>query len=869
VPIFRGHRDIDVVSARAPVPRVIGRAGPVGFCLDVPPETDTSQWEARVLGDAFVPPAVRLDTTLCFEGPVPAALGDGDRQLCAVLRDRFDGTTQRLPCRAFRLESDDRALAELEGKLPAAIAGGAPTLDALSDAARAGGFEGLALRARLIAAYALRREGTEAARAGAAQRLREDPPWVRAPAAARWAGPLDYERASLALDAHADLAGCWRLLRDAERSFRLAGDRKWIAVAGKQAEVLSRAGALAEANERLRFAVAACGSAPCEPSLVRAAESTWAWLTASDPDATAEEIVEARRRVEAILAGDAPPQERLERANLLLNEAFLEERLGRSPSHPLARARELLGSDGSARGRDLSGWADLVEARRDLAAGEPRRAVALADRLAGSGASPRLRAYAASCAAAAHRLLGDLERARAGYAAALALHGASIATPLAQDEPLGPGQQAEDAYAAARVEIELGRPEAAWSVLRALDDGAATPPLSSPAPIEPWLAVLAELEAPASAPRREQREAIRWATLDRMREAVGAEGTKGPVPPGDDAVDFRAFPLDDEVVLLRRLPNGKIETYRRTAIRREALVATIAAARGALDRGTVDDARWDAIVEPLGRAFAPRAEDLGATTSFAMHGILQDVPLAALRVPAGGAPRWLAELTVPVHHPAGAARQAREGAAAPGRAVVVSDPRGDLGPAADAERFARFGRATTILRGSGATREALRGALSGAYLLHLDAHARYEPAFPELSTILLADGAATGQELAAWASGLALANLSGCGTGRAPVSADSGRFGIAGLLARSGGAWVVGARAPLANAAAADFNRAFYAALDAGAAVPQAFGRGLEGARARRPASQWGALLLLRGAGGDPGGQSGGPRTPYLAGGVR
>lgn len=867
--MFRGHRDVDVAATPAPVPRVIGRATPIGFCLDAPPETDTSQWDARLFDGGFVPPVARLGTTVCFDAPVPPALADGSRTICPVLRDRFDGATQSLPCLPFRLETDDRKVAELEKRIPAAIGSGAPALDALSDEAGRAGFAGLAFRTHLIAAYVARREGTTAARAGAAQRLREDPPWVRSAAGTRWAGALDYERASLALDAHADLAGCWRILREAERSFRLGGDRKWIAVVGKQAEVLSRAGALAEAKERLRFAVAACAAAPCDPALVRAAEGTWAWLIASDPDALDDEIDSAARRMTAIAADPAAPQDHLEQANLLLNLAFLEVRRGRSPADALARARGLIAAGTSARARDLSGWADLAEARRDLGAGDARGALAACVRIAASDAGPRLQAFAASCAASAHRRLGELDRASASYARALEFHAASNATRIPGEEPVGPSQQAEDAYAAARVEVERRRPDAAWAILRALDAEAPAPSSAAPQAIEPWLAVLTELEAPASAPRREQREPIRWAALDTLHEAMRS-GEPGDAAPAldDAAVDYRAFPLDDEVIVLRRLPGRRIVTYRRTPVPRGALVARIVATRDALERGTLDDARWDELVEPLSRAVAPRSEDLGAVTTFAMHGILQDAPLAALRVPGATPRRWLGEITAPVHLPAGARPEDRDPGGAAGGTVVVSDPRGDLSVAAAGASAWPEGPAT-ILRGADATREAVRRALPGAGRLHVDAHARYEPAFPELSTIVLADGAVTGQELAAWAPGLALANLSGCGTGRAPVSADRGRFGIAGLLARSGVGWVVGARAPLADAAAAEFNRAFYAGLAGGAGVPEAFRRALDDVRGRRPASQWGAFVLLRGTTANSGGQTAEPRTPQLVGGMR
>ena len=46
-PVFRGHRELDTDRR----PWVLGRAAPVGLCLDVPAETDTSQWEMRLFAE--------------------------------------------------------------------------------------------------------------------------------------------------------------------------------------------------------------------------------------------------------------------------------------------------------------------------------------------------------------------------------------------------------------------------------------------------------------------------------------------------------------------------------------------------------------------------------------------------------------------------------------------------------------------------------------------------------------------------------------------------------------------------------------------------------------------------------------------------
>ena len=861
VPVLRGHADLDISSPDAPVPRVLGRSTPLGFCVDAPPETDTSQWEARLFGEAYVAPALRLDTTICFESRIPDQLRDGRHELCARLRDRFDGKEQALPCLPFRLEADDATFHDIEKGIPAALAArgeAAPRLDALADQARAHGDPALALRLKLIAAYTLRREGSAASRAEASERLHDEPAWIGSPASARWAGQLAYERAALALDARGALADGWALLRAAERSFRSCADKKWIAVVGKQAEVLSLAGALAEGEDRLRAALDACASAPCDPAMVRAARNTLAWLVISDADAEDSELASCERDLETLLAAKDAPADPLEHANLVLNLAFARQRLGRDPESELRLARELIGGAGSSRARELSGWADLAEARSASSRGRPSRAAAIGDRLGETGESPRLRAFGLGCAAAAYRKLGAIDRAEDRIARALALHAATGAARLGQDVPLGPGQRAEDVYAAARIEIERGRPEEAWSILRALDDEATAPSDTAAPSLAAGVATLVDLDRPASGPRRAQRESIRRDTLDRMQELARTGGAPAPRDAGD--VTYRAFPLDDEIVVLRRLTNGRIVTYRRTPMPRSRLVASIRDVRDAIAREEPDDARWLALVAPLARALAPLPEDVGPLTTFATHGILQEVPLAALPVASKNGTRWLGEVTTVAWHPAGAGAgsAASDERARSGDAIYVIDPRQDLGlPIAPGTR---------VLRGDGATRDALRAALDHGRWLHVESHARYEPAFPELSSLVLADGPVTGPELAVWASGLELVNVSGCETGRAPVSADSGRFGLAGLLARRGVAWVVGARAALSNRLAIDFNREFYLGLAGGAPVPDAYRQALDRVRNRHPASRWGVLVLLHGK--PERGQSEPPRTPYLAGGV-
>ncbi|MEO1087978.1 MAG: CHAT domain-containing protein, partial [Acidobacteriota bacterium] len=148
--------------------------------------------------------------------------------------------------------------------------------------------------------------------------------------------------------------------------------------------------------------------------------------------------------------------------------------------------------------------------------------------------------------------------------------------------------------------------------------------------------------------------------------------------------------------------------------------------------------------------------------------------------------------------------------------------------------------------------------------LHVDGHGRFDPAFPELSALLLADGALDLARLAELRSVPDFVNLSGCRTGAWPRTADSGRYGLGGLLIRRGASWVVASSADLDNRLAADFNRVFYRAFFDGADVAEAYRLGLVEVARSHPAASWSNLLLLAGpdASAREGGNSSPPKLP-------
>ena len=235
-----------------------------------------------------------------------------------------------------------------------------------------------------------------------------------------------------------------------------------------------------------------------------------------------------------------------------------------------------------------------------------------------------------------------------------------------------------------------------------------------------------------------------------------------------------------------------------------------------------------------------------------MHGALQEVPLETLPLPrAVRSARRLGDVTV-VSYGFSGGRASRDGPAPPIEAsarLFLVDPTSDLAAGASLGNFyRRIFPGARLFEGARATVAALRDNLPSARWLHVDAHARYDPAFPELTELVMADGPLTARELLAASPSLELANLSACHSGRWPVTAGSGRFGLAGLLASRGAAWVVGTRADLDDGLAGDFNQGFYEALAGGRTVPAAYGAAMARVRERHAISRWASLLLLQAA---------------------
>jgi DNA-directed RNA polymerase specialized sigma24 family protein len=899
--VVRGNQDVLLASDGRPRPLLVGRSHRAALCFAAPAREDTSRWEAVLTfaGEAsptgFAAAAARAGSTLCFEGEIPPGLCCSSRlALCGTLVDRFDGRRWRLPCREVALQPDSARIDGLENRFAALMKARASLpLDELLrrlDALGAAALPALPLTAarfQMVAAQFLTAEGTPAALDAAAGRLSRLPAWLDAgDAAVARSLQADFQRGRLAL-ARGEREAAWLAFQRAEAKAVGIADPTLLAVVLQQADLLSQAGAPDEALARVREVLRQCGSLGCDRQLVLYGRLQLAWLTLRHTEATTEQLEHAARELRASLPALAAEQNPYETANQRLNLAFLELRTGGDPRPALPELRRLAAAPGigSAGRQTLSGWGALLAGLAALARGEAPAALAACAAIA--SADPELVAARFSCLGRADRLAGDLPAARRDFAAALGQHG-RIAAGLDQRLPLGPGERGEDFARAARVAVESGDPAAGWELLRRLDslsfqeqERARCRGLARGEAARRWAAIdqeaagllrdLGALPRLASGSRERQAADVRVGLEERLRRLWREwPGCAAPAEADDAGVELRAFAVEDEVLLLRREGASRVRLERRTAWPRRDRLTVLRAVAAELEAGGGDAGaagRWRSLaVPPLATALLPLAAGrLGPVTTFALHGSLQLVPLAALPLasPLPDGRRWLGEVTTVALHTAGGRQAAERGGGE--RPLFVVDPSGDLG---EAERslpvYRRLFPGSRVLHGREATREAVLGALAGASWLHVDAHASYDPVFPEMSRLELADGELGLMEWARLPAPGRFANLSGCRTASWPATADSGQYGLGGLLTRLGVGWVVATRGPVPDAAADRYNQAFYRAVAGGLPVPAAHASGLAALRPVAPPQVWGAILLLRAAASAPEGQSSPPPTPSL-----
>lgn len=872
--LVRRHQELLLRPNSPPLPRYLGHDNPLSLCVETDATTDTSQWVARLqldgkaLTEGFEAPSVGLGNVLCFDSPVPESVG-GARvaRFGGELRDRFDASQLPLPEREIYLEADDAPYKALRREIVEATQDPdqsprelADRLLFFRDRATREGFPRLSIRAALMAVYFLRSEGSEESYALARQVLADLPPWLEDDAASYRASQVALTRADMALAEQWDLNQAWVFLGEAENRQARIADPNRIETVRIQSEILARVDAASEGVARLRSAIEDCGRWPCNPVLLLGARVTLGWLTLLDPQADEKDFEVAREISESALAEIPAEDFPEERANLLVNLAHLSLLLGDDPEPLLLRAQELLDTTRDNARQEVRGWIQIVRGSAALAAKRPRLALQICVDLAQEARAPLVAAWAWGCAARALRQVGDLTLAAEAFDEALRLHAYATPERLGQSIASGLSRRSEDYYGAARLAVDRGDLQGAWDLLALLDrlssrgarsaactPGAARASTTRSREREALLEDLEALERPAAEARRIQRKALRQSIRQRLQELWRQQGVCGATEEHlFEEPDFRAFLVEGDLILLEGRPVGGPRLARRSEVSAKDLRLRLRQIVRASPTSPLSDGQWRSLLEPFSQALIPpKLESLGAVTSFALHGILQDVPLGALPLDGfqEGPEAWLSSVTIPVHRPA---QGGLSPVAIPGEVpLFVVDPLGDLLSGEMVSEYRRLFPQSRILSGPAARRDAFRRDLEGARWLHVDAHGNFDPAFPELSSLRMADRPMTFIELAELPISLQFANLSSCLTGRWPITADSGHYGIAGLMVRRGVPWVIGSRVELGNRFAGDFNRSFYRALKENDDPVEAFGQALALARAQYPASTWGALALL------------------------
>ncbi len=867
----RGHQELVVLADATAVPVFTGKDSPIQACLSTALEDDTSQWEARWQVDnatprEFVRPSVRLGRTICFDTVLADRVSDGPHRLCSEVRDAYDQRAVTRGCLDIEYRATDAAFDQLKSERGAILnsAGQDDAQDtvaallSLCERAEQGHYPLSAFKLRLIAIYQLRRRGTLDAVNQAGELLGSRPAWLASPAAAGAAAMLSYEEALMSLERRGDDRAAWRDLRTAEDLYASLADPSFVAVALKQADILARAGAVQEARTRLATVLQRCDAGPCRADLLPSVRTTLAWVILLDPDAEAADLQSAKQLLQVALSSGSASLDLVERANIWTNLAYAQARCGEPFEHALLTARQLLDGlplEALSRAREVRSWTDLVEGLAELIAGQDARALVACSQ-ASRRDSPQLEAWAAGCRARAWTNQGALDKAAKDYDSALSAHLRAAPTRAGADLSLGLGRRADDFYEAARLELQRGHLRQGWELLEALDllsirgVESRDPSLAAPQP-DTTRQIGRELSAlrqpVATGTRQARNEAgVQW--RDRAQESLRDHyAARQTGRAADRAIEFRAIALANEVLLLQQRADGEVVLSRRTPWPRTQLRASIDAVRKAMEQGNVDDQRWFALTRRLAAALVPESSQLEPVTTVALHGVLQSVPLAALPLFEATTPgSWLLQKTVVALVPAQARAVSGSDQVLEATPLFVVDPSENLkGSHQHAIDYKQQFANGQLLEGKRATRDAVSRAIGGSRWLHLDAHAIYDNLFPELSTIELADGPVLSADLESWGSGLQFVNLSACGTGRWHETADSGRYGIAGDLARGGVPWVVAALTDLPDAVAGSFNGSLYACLSGSGSIPSCYGDAVRAVAAKYQPAAWAGLMLI------------------------
>ncbi len=884
-----GHLEVMVEADGSLTPFFIYPKRPVKLCFDS--ELDATSWQVWATFEGKtestwtqMEAGAQLGDVTCFVTPLPKEHDPTvPLQFCWQVYDSYEQIRFDQECDTVRYAPEDSAFQELRARgtqLNQSAESKPEEYLELAQVAETRGYPSYGVGLRFIAVERLWRNGQlEQVR----QQLEALPSWLEKPEASALAARAERHRATLDL-AESNLQSAWRHLESADLLMRSIVPEWRVAVANEQAKILRRVGSLQEAIERLEEALDGCTTtSPCTPLLENSAKIHLYWLRILRLDSSPEELAEVERDIEAVLPEylQDPNLYEGEGAVAYINLAHLRVLRNRAPASALEEARELLtgaAAQGSPESRvlELRTWTDLVEGLSALANADATRALALCSRGAHLDQFPRLAAWSASCVGRAQRLAGDSAAALLAFEQALTLHEYGSTIDLEQLIDQGPGQRGEDYYRASRAAAETGELEKAIEILEQLDRFSTDEQLRricrerahTPEQLAAWeqnaeriaevFGQLRDKEKTVTGRRKKSvDESVRQLKLrqrELFRELPGcADLLQVSANPGPPPIGWRLAALQDEILLFHRAADGEVTLDRRPIDRRD-LRERVALISEALESRKMSDQDWRALTRPLADALIPPHPDgLGAETRFAMHGFLQGAPLAALPLANGGEHRWLADLTTPVLQPALRGVQwPRTPSKGSLHGLFVVDPKNTLASSPQqAEFYRRRSPGAQILRGKAATAEALRFQLTTASFLHLDVHAYFDPVFPELSSIELADGDLTLSALADFPAPPVFANLSGCSTGRWPTTTDAGRFGIAGVFARGGTPWVIASRNVIRDQLLGDFNMVFYQDLATTAVtpqlIPQYYASALRQLRKNYSATEWASLFLLAG----------------------
>jgi CHAT domain-containing protein len=318
-------------------------------------------------------------------------------------------------------------------------------------------------------------------------------------------------------------------------------------------------------------------------------------------------------------------------------------------------------------------------------------------------------------------------------------------------------------------------------------------------------------------------------------------------PPGQVALEYA---LIGDTLLTWTLRGGEVRLLRQTVSRGHVFAmiersgaALESPARAALARPYLAQL-YDLLVRPVDRGPA------GTPLVILVDGEIAGVPFGALLD--ARRDRYLVQ-----DHPmrfAGTLAEAARPTPPPHRsapALLVADPAFDAaqyptldrlhGARAEADSLRAVYRASVVLQGAAATRDALRDRAPGAGVIHYAGHAVFDDARPERSALVLAGADTTGRLTAEAVNalqlrGVRLVVLAACRTVRAREGRSGGLAGFSGALMAAGAGGVVGslwdADDRLTQPLMLAFHRAYRRSGDPAAALREAQ---LEMLRSRDP----------------------------------